>query len=123
GLTCQRVVIIDKGRILAEDTTARLTERIQGATRILVRAAGPRPEMLAALRALKEAKEVEMRDDDAGEQPGHTFVVTSLDRAIAREVAQVMVNRGWDLYELRPITMGLEELFVHLTGEQQSLAA
>lgn len=123
GLTCQRVVIIDKGRILAEDTTARLTERIQGTTRTLVRAAGPRPEMLAALRALQAVSEVEMRDGDASEHPGHTFVVTSPDHAIAREVAQVMVNRGWDLYELRPITMGLEELFVHLTGDQQSLAA
>lgn len=123
GLTCQRVLIIDKGRILAEDTTARLTERVQGTTRTLVRAAGPRLEMLAALRALQTVSEVEMRDGDASEQPGHTFVVTSPDRAIACEVAQVMVNRGWDLHELRPITMGLEELFVHLTGDQQNLAA
>lgn len=123
GLTCQRVVIIDKGRILAEDTTARLIERIQGATRILVRAAGPRPEMLSALRALKEVGEVEMRDGDTGDQPGHTFVVSSSDRTIARDVAQMMVHRGWDLYELRPLTMGLEELFVRLTAEQPSLAA
>ena len=52
GLTCQRVVIIDKGNIIAEDTAAGLSERIQGATRTLVRIDGPRTEVLSTLRAL-----------------------------------------------------------------------
>lgn len=123
SLTCQRVVIIDKGRIIAEDTAVGLRERVQGTTQMLVRAAGPRLEILATLRALSGVKEVIVQDGDAGGQEGHNFVITSPDRAIAREVAQAVVSRGWDLYELRPVTMGLEELFVRLTSEQESLAA
>lgn len=123
ALTCHRVVIIDKGRIIAEDTAAGLRERVQGATQTLVRAAGPRPEVLAALRALTGVREVIAQDGTADGPEGHTFIVTAPDRAIARAVAQAVVSRGWDLYELRPVTMGLEELFVRLTSEQPNLAA
>lgn len=123
ALTCHRVVIIDKGRIIAEDTAAGLRERVQGAAQTLVRAAGPRPEVLAALRALTGVREVMAQDGTADGPEGHTFVVTSPDRAIARAVAQAVVSRGWDLYELRPVTMDLEELFVRLTSGQPNLAA
>jgi len=123
SLTCQRVVIIDKGKIIAEDTAAGLSERVQGATRTLVRAAGPRAELLTALRALPEVREVSVQDSEGSNQEGHNFVVTSLDRAIARELAQVVVGHGWALYELRPMTLGLEELFVRLTAEDQKAAA
>lgn len=123
ALTCHRVVIIDKGRIIAEDTAAGLRERVQGAAQTLVRAAGPRPEVLAALRALTGVREVIAQDGTADGPEGHTFVVASPDRTIARAVAQAVVSRGWDLYELRPVTMDLEELFVRLTSEQPNLAA
>ena len=123
SLTCQRVVIIDKGKIIAEDTAVGLSDRVQGATRTLVRAAGPRAELLTALRALPGVREVSEQDSESSNQEGHNFVVTSLDRAIARELAQVVVGHGWALYELRPMTLGLEELFVRLTAEDQKAAA
>ena len=123
GLTCHRVVIIDKGNILAEDTAEGLSARLQGATQVLLRATGPRPEMLGTFRALTGVREVVAHDGNDGEQLGHTFVITSHDHAIARELAQVVVQRGWGLYELRPITMGLEELFVRLTAEEPKAAA
>jgi gliding motility-associated transport system ATP-binding protein len=116
GLICHRVVIIDKGSIIAEDTAAGLSERIQGATRIQLRIAGPRVDILSTLRALpnvREAHEQEAADNDAD---GHRFIVISLERTIAREIAQVVVNRGWALYELTPTILGLEELFVRLTA-------
>jgi ABC-2 type transport system ATP-binding protein len=125
GLTCHRVVIIDKGSIIAEDTATGLSERIQGATRIQLCIAGPRVDILSALRALpnvREAHEQEAADNDAD---GHRFIVISPERTIAREIAQIVVNRGWALYELTPTTLGLEELFVRLTGtaDQRKAAA
>ncbi len=79
--------------------------------------------ILAALRALPGVREVSVQDSEGSNQEGHHFVVTSLDRAIARELAQVVVSHGWALYELRPMTLGLEELFVRLTAEDQKAAA
>jgi ABC-2 type transport system ATP-binding protein len=123
GLTCQRVVIIDKGRILAEDTAEGLSIRLQGATQTLVRVTGPRQEMLSALQGLPTVGEVVPQGSSDNQQPWHTFVVISRDRAIAREIARTVVQGGWELHELRPITLGLEELFVRLTGEEQKAAA
>jgi len=125
GLTCQRVVIIDKGNIIAEDTAAGLSDRIQGATRTSVRVGGPRTEVLTVLRALTGVKDVIAQEQDENGQEGHSLVVTSLDRAITRDIAQAIVSRGWALYELTPMTLGLEELFVRLTApnEQRKEAA
>jgi len=125
GLTCQRVIIIDKGNIIAEDTAAGLSDRIQGATRTSVRIGGPRVEVLNALRALTGVKDVIAPEQNGNGQEGYSFVVTSPDRAITRDIAQAVVSRGWDLYELTPMALGLEELFVRLTApnEQRQEAA
>ena len=121
-LTCERVIIIDKGRIIAEDTAENLSARIQGATNVLVRAGGPAQDMLAALRALHEVSQVTQQDDDVKDNNGQedtVFTVRSSNQDIAREIAQAVINNGWHLHELRPITLDLESLFVRLTGEEQ----
>jgi ABC-2 type transport system ATP-binding protein len=124
GLTCHRVVIIDNGRIIAEDTAEGLSDRIQGATRVFVRAVGPRVDILNALRALPGVREVSAPDTtDAEGHEGHAFLVISPDRTIAKDIAQLITSKGWALHELRPLTLGLEELFVRLTAEQPHLAA
>jgi len=122
GLTCQRVVIIDKGRIIAEDTAEGLSNRIQGATRVFVRATGPRADILVALRALPGVREVSEPESDATAHEGQSFLVVSPDRTIAKDIAQLVISKGWALHELRPLTLGLEELFVRLTGEQDLAA-
>ncbi|MBM4258026.1 MAG: ABC transporter ATP-binding protein [Deltaproteobacteria bacterium] len=116
GLTCQRVVIIDKGNIIAEDTAAGLSDRIQGATRTNIRVAGPQAEIISALRALPGVKDVIEQESTEKGQEGHSFIVTSPDRTTTREIAQAIVTRGWALYEMTPMTLGLEELFVRLTA-------
>ena len=122
GLTCDHVVIIDKGNIIAEDTPERLSERVQGTTQTYVRIGGSQADFLPALQALNGVSEVIAQPNDS-DQEGEAFVILSLDRSVAREIAQAVVHHGWDLYELRPVTMGLEELFVRLTVEPQEAAA
>ena len=116
-LTCERVVIIDKGQIIAEDTTEHLSERVQGTASVLVRANGHGQDISAALRALNEVSQVTQQD--GSEQENTVFTVRSSNQDIAREIAQVVISNGWDLHELRPITLDLEALFVRLTGEEQ----
>ncbi|MGE0826064.1 MAG: ABC transporter ATP-binding protein [Candidatus Binatia bacterium] len=123
GLTCQRVVIIDKGKIIAEDTAKGLSERVQGAMQLQVRIEGPQAEVLATLRSLPGVREVASSYEEGQTQEGTNFIVSSSDRTIAREVANVVVNRGWALYELKPVMLGLEELFVRLTADQHQEAA
>lgn len=132
GLTCQRVVIIDKGRIIAQDRPDSLDALVQGTTRTFVRLRAPQAaDLTEALRALPGVSEVVPRDGhaaenagaastDAAPDDGRAFVLVSRDRNVAREIAQAVVEHGWDLVELRPVTLSLEELFVRLTGESQA---
>ena len=123
-LTCERVVIIDRGRIIAEDTTERLSERVQGTASVLVRVGGPGQDILAALRTLNEVSQVTQQAGIGQEhQERNVFTVRSSNKDIAREIAHVVINNGWALHELRPITLDLESLFVRLTGEERQEAA
>ena len=121
---CHRVVIIDQGQILAEDTPAGLSERLQSATQTRIRAEGPAQDIQNALRALPEVSDVILQNTPEGdEQPGQLFIIHSQDRTLSHELAKLVVNRGWLLHELNPLTAGLEELFVRLTKEEQRPAA
>lgn len=121
---CHRVVIIDKGQILAEDTPAGLSERLQSATQTRIRVEGPVQDIQNALRALPGVSEVSLQDTpEEGEQPGQFFLIHSQDRTLSHQIAELVVNRGWPLHELNPLTAGLEELFVRLTTEEQQPAA
>ena len=89
---------------------------------MLVRAGGPGPDVLTALRALHEVSQVTQQDNDGKDDNGQedtVFTVRSSNQDIAREIAQAVINNGWDLHELRPITLDLESLFVRLTGKGQ----
>jgi ABC-2 type transport system ATP-binding protein len=123
GLTCHRVVIIDKGKIIAEDTAEGLSARVQGATRVFVRVAGPQSEVLSALRQTSGIKEALIAPEIGEGQEGHGFLVTSPNTLIAKDIADMVIARQWALHELRPVTLGLEELFVRLTTDQIGQAA
>jgi len=116
--TCQRVVIINKGRVVAIDTPANLTARLQGAETMFVQvdagaadAAGP----LERLDGVVAVREVARRDGIA------SYEVESVrGRDVRREIAKAVVGQQWGLLELRPVQMSLEDVFLQLTTEEQN---
>jgi ABC-2 type transport system ATP-binding protein len=104
--TCHRVIIINEGRIWAEDTLEALEAR-GGAGRVLIRLARPSTEAAAALRELPGVDSVDVPDaKDWG------LVVTQRPGKDAREeIAALAVGRGWGLLEMRPLTRSLEDIF------------
>jgi ABC-2 type transport system ATP-binding protein len=120
-MTCERVIIIDYGRIIAEDTAEGLTRRLQGSHETRARVAGPRESVLRALRALPEL-------DDVREEPGPDGVVTVVVRSsrgdeARRALAAQVVGQGFGLLEVRPLPMTLEDLFVRLVRSERDAAA
>jgi ABC-2 type transport system ATP-binding protein len=114
---CERVVIIDRGRLVAEDSAEGLLRALQRDERTLLRVAGPAVEVVAALRAVPGVDQV---DEQPGPAPP-SFVVHARDgEAVRPTLAAVVVGRGWKLVELRPITMTLEELFVAVVGQRRA---
>ena len=121
SVTCERVIIIDYGRIIAEDTAVGLTRRLQGSDETRARIAGPRDGVLQALEQLPGVDEVRP-------EPGSDGIVTVVIRSrggddLRRALAERVVQQGWGLLEIRPLPMSLEDLFVRLVRSERDAAA
>lgn len=107
---CDRVLIINKGKIVAEDTTENLQARLIGAERVIVRVRGEADELADTIKQVKGVRSVETKDDGAVE-----FEFAS-GKDLRPEVAKQIIKSGYDLLELRPLGISLEEIFLELTG-------
>jgi len=117
SMTCSRVVIINRGRIVAEDRAEGLAARVRSSERVLLRLLRPGDDSAAVLSGLPGVTSVRREDDS-------TFVVESKLRADVREyVARTAVERNWGLVELRPVELSLEDVFLHLTTEEEGVSA
>ena len=114
--TCQRVVIINKGRVVAVDTPENLTHQLKGAATLYVQIDG-HGNTLDVLREVPGVRTVSVADQN-GTMTGYEIEAES-NRDIRRELARTIVDRGWGLLELRPTRMSLEEIFLQLTTEEQ----
>ena len=120
--TCDRVIIIDRGHIISEDTAESLQRRLQGVFQTLVRIEGPPEEIAAVLRALPGVDSV--KEDPMPSDPTPRFRITSKEgEAVRKHVARTVVDRGWSLLEVSPVTLTLEDLFVRIVRETRGEAA
>jgi ABC-2 type transport system ATP-binding protein len=114
---CQRVLIINRGRIVAEDTPERLTATLQGGVRVRMQVANPPDDAARQLGAIEGVSTVQALDNS-------TYDVTcDASRDLRPDLASLAVGRGWGLLELRALTMSLEEIFLQLTTEDSAHAA
>ncbi len=120
--TCQRVVIINKGKVVAVDTPDNLTARLRGSETLYVQVDAAGADASAALRRIPGVTRV-AESDRRGASIGYE-VESEHGQDIRRELARSVVSSGWGLLELRPMRMSLEEIFLSLTTEEaQTVAA
>ncbi|HEY3885680.1 MAG TPA: ABC transporter ATP-binding protein [Vicinamibacterales bacterium] len=113
--TCQRVVIINRGRVVAVDTPENLTAGLRGAETMYVQVDAPGADVAGALEKLAGVTRVAAADARA---TGSYEVESERGRDIRRDLAREIVTRGWGLLELRPMRMSLEEIFLQVTTEE-----
>src|SRR3990170_6691984 len=118
SMICQRVIIINEGKVIAVDTPQNLTAKVQGASRFLVKIDGPSQDVMKELRAINGVERVTRRDEYGNNGVGEYVVEAIKDRDIKRNIAPVIVNKGWALLELRPQEMSLEDIFVKLVTKE-----
>lgn len=121
--TCDNVVIISKGKLVAKDTVQNLTSRLKGQEAISVEVQG-RAELLdpvtvqQALEKIAGVSRVVKRDTRDG---AHIFDVESLPSQNVRpELARAIVESGWNLNELKSASVSLEDVFLDLTGTEEA---
>jgi len=114
--TCQRVVIINKGRVVAEDTPDNLTHQLKGAATLYVQAATT-SDISSTLSGVPGVAKVTL--SDRHEQYTGYDVESKANQDVRRDVAKAVVNGGFGLLELRPSRLSLEEIFLQLTTEER----
>jgi len=115
--TCQRVVIINKGKVVAEDTPKNLTAKVRGANRLVVEAKGPKEQVQKKLASISGVKQVGV-DGLVGDSSRYN-IDCEMGRDVRPEIAQAIVQSGWGLLELRSRDASLEDVFLQLTTEEQ----
>ena len=112
--TCQRVVIINKGHVVAIDTPENLTSRLRGSEAMYVQVDAAGDDVRSALAAIPGVTGVMPANSPAA---AAFEVASEAGRDVRRDLAAAVVTRGWGLLELRPMRMSLEEIFLSLTTE------
>jgi ABC-2 type transport system ATP-binding protein len=119
--TCQRVVIINKGRVVAVDSPDNLTAQLRGSSGLYVQVDGVDGGDAAALLARVPGVVKVTAVDRVGTAAGYEIDVTG-ERDVRRDVSREIVASGWGLLELRPMRISLEDILVPLTTDEAGKA-
>lgn len=115
--TCHRVIIIDRGKIVAVDTPQNLRFQLQGAERVCVEVEGPPAEIISKLKSTPGVMDVRTLE---GSNSRHRFQIEGeLRKDIRSDLARAIVQNGWGLLELQSATMSLEDIFLKLTTAEE----
>ena len=115
--TCERVVIIDKGRVVAVDTPENLTGRLRGSETVRMEIDAQGADPAPAIEALAGVTSVAATPADGGSVVLQVQCGEGAD--VRRELAGTVVSSGWGLLELTPLRMSLEEIFLELTTSEE----
>ena len=115
---CDRIAIINEGRIVALDTQVRLAEKLQQSERISVQfgdgAAVPIRQRLELIEGVRSV----IQEDGA---QNRFLVEARIGSDVGRRVFERALSEKWSLVEVSPVRSTLEEVFLHLTGEERGV--
>lgn len=116
-MTCEKVMIIHRGSLVAEDSIENLQGRAQGERLWLdIRGHGSESEVLAAYGGLGGVLDASVRD-------GGFELSLDRDSGIREKIAPLAVEKGWKLLEMRLRARSLEDVFLELTGNEEEAAS
>jgi len=113
SMTCQRVIIINEGRIVAEDRIENLSSLVAGSKRIRLEVEEPSEKVAERLRQIEGVLRVSQEDS-------HYIVECSAEQDPRGKIMETIVQGGWTLLSLESIEMSLEDIFLKLTTEEET---
>jgi len=121
SMTCDRVVIINKGKIAAVDTPQNLTTQLKSGQRIQIEVHAPEKPLQDLLGQIPGASRVQV---DASRADGHMLAIVEAapGKDIRSLIAAKVIEKQWELYELRGVSMSLEDIFLELTTDDAAHA-
>jgi ABC-2 type transport system ATP-binding protein len=115
--TCDRVLIINRGRLLAVDTPANLNRQLRRTSQVHVEIVGAWATIAPVLQAIPGVLRVERDRTSTGNTVTCT-ISTEPDRDLREAIAATVTANGWGLRELRPVILSLEDIFLSLVAQR-----
>lgn len=115
---CRRVMIINRGQIVATDTPANLTAQLQKSAQVFLRVARDGASMVEVLSRLPGVQQVTLQPGN----DGALMIETDRTQDMRGVIARTVVERGVDLLELRSVDLSLEDIFMQLVTEETAEA-
>ncbi|MFB3092533.1 MAG: ABC transporter ATP-binding protein [Dehalococcoidia bacterium] len=117
SMLCSRVLIINEGLIVAEDTPKELANRLQGVERLEVEIQGPKTEVMGVLEKIRGVLEVTCSPNGSDQNVYKIQARRGLD--LRPTVSRAVISNGWSLLNLQLVSMSLEEIFLKLTTSEE----
>jgi ABC-2 type transport system ATP-binding protein len=118
SMVCSRVLIVDDGREVAEDTPENLMRQLRGSEAVQVTVRGSRAGVMDTIRAVPHVLSVQLADEGKIEGVSSYTVATDPGADVREELARALVDGGHGLLELRMAGVSLEDVFLRLTTEE-----
>ncbi|MCH8190375.1 MAG: ATP-binding cassette domain-containing protein [Chloroflexi bacterium] len=117
SMICERVVVINEGRIVAVDKPENLSVRLRGSEQVKLEVRGPERDVANRLRQVEGVRQVNRQRVD-----GNIYEYTlecDPGSGVRDGLASLIVNQGWGLLGLQSVTMSLEDIFLKLTVREE----
>jgi len=117
---CDRVIIINRGRILASESLAELRAQLQRTRRVRVEVEGVEAQVRGVLERLPGVETVR-EDDRRGQEKNGTvaFIVEYVGEDLRKETSRAIMERGWGLLEVRALEPTLEDMYLQLIRDEE----
>lgn len=123
SMTCDRITIINQGRIVATDTPENLTARLAGQLGYAIEIAGDPEQAKTVLNQLEQVESIKSLPDEGLAENHHRFqVMAATEQDPGSDIAQAIVNANLGLYALARNRASLEDVFINLTTEEAAIA-
>lgn len=118
---CERVLIMDRGKIVASDSPENLSKRLMGTNRLSLRIAGAEAEVLKRLEGIDGVKSITAQK---AVEHGSVDVMVEAEKDVDIRVPifDAMSKAGMPILLMRPMDMSLEDIFLHLTTHEEEVA-
>jgi ABC-2 type transport system ATP-binding protein len=113
SITCKRVIIINEGKIIAEDKIENLSSMVGDVKRIRLEVRGPADEVTRNLRQVKGVTSVKIQDER------HHLVEYPMNQDLRSKITETIVKGGWTILSMESVEMSLEDVFLKLTTVEE----
>ena len=118
---CDRIIIINKGRVVADERTENISRALESSRRYRVAISGPQREVLAMLKGRPDVANVEQLPDRDGDAFSY-LVECAPGVDMRKSLFRTLAEKGWPLMALEPIGMNIEDVFISIVNQTDKTA-